>query len=151
MAHPRATSALVVLAVLVAAGCTGGVDNEVCKGRESFSLDFGGKIVSVEDACDECVTVLTISGQSSRCLETSRTMTASKVDTTILPDGRIKESGSYVNVLGAPYLGEENFTVTLRASSPETSIGIVYDSQSTLEEVDCSRPVGRRKSVVVNC
>ena len=43
---------------------------------------------------------------------------------------------SYVNVLGAPYLGEENFTVTLRASSPETSIGIVYDSQSTLEEVD---------------
>ncbi len=85
MDQSQRTALLAVAAVFLAAGCTS-IENEVCKDRESFSLDFGGKIVSVEDACDECVTVLTVSGQSSRCLETRRTMTA------------FKESGGSVQV-----------------------------------------------------
>ncbi len=79
------TALLAVIVVFLAAGCTS-IENEVCKGRESFSLDFGGKIVSVESACDECVSVLAVSGQSARCLETKRTMTA------------FKESGGSVQV-----------------------------------------------------
>jgi len=68
MAHPRAISALVVLAVLVAAGCTGGVDNEVCKDVESYSIAMG-RMESVEGACDDCVTALAVSGQQERCLQ----------------------------------------------------------------------------------
>ncbi|MDP7079871.1 MAG: hypothetical protein QF415_08280 [Candidatus Undinarchaeales archaeon] len=68
MVTQRSAILFSLLAAVFLAGCTGGVDNEVCKDVESYSIPMG-RMESVEEACDHCVNVLSISSQESKCLE----------------------------------------------------------------------------------